>query len=223
MKLKHSTKMSQLYPLVFLISIGLSDTQACGGRSLQGKQEEQSTSQAQQQAKTTPGTVLDYYLMLPDKYVRFARNENRRSIIKVKDIENGYLRLEGDWDGWAEIALFRKSDKSAIIAVEEIGCGPICGCVSIQFLHYGDGNWKDVTRSVLPKVPEKVLRSEYRRLSGEADRYTPPYYYDLPRTGTDVQVMIQFPAKNDGRYSIDERPVFRLRWNGEKFELQKIK
>ena len=108
--------------LTCLVSVGLSGTQAnesCSSRN--NKADAQPSPNARQQARSSPRTVMDYYLMLPDKYVPFAKNENRRSLVKIKDIKNGYLKLEVDgWDGWAEIALFKKTDGSSIVAVQEM-------------------------------------------------------------------------------------------------------
>lgn len=76
-------------------------------------------------AKNNPNTVTDYYLLLPaDNLMILESVKSRRSIIKTEDAKNGFLRLEGAWEGWAEIALFRKTNREAVIAVEYIGCGP---------------------------------------------------------------------------------------------------
>jgi hypothetical protein len=206
-----------------MVALGLSAPEAKGvGSQAKNGDEAGPSLKGQQQVKPRSYTVLDYYLLLPDQYLHSARVKNRRSIIKVSDIKNGYLRLEDGWDGWAEIALFKKSDGSSIIAVEEMVCGPACGCESFRFLEYDNGNWIDVTKDVLPKIPEKVLRSEYRRLSAEANRDTPNYYYQLPRVGTDIKVVIPFLAKFDAGFSFESKAVLKLSWNGKKFKLQKI-
>ena len=91
------------------------------------------------QVKNNPQTVTDYYLLLPaDNLPILESVKSRRSIIKTEDAKNGYLRLEGAWEGWAEIALFRKSNREVVIAVEEVGCGPECSGAA-QFLSYKNG------------------------------------------------------------------------------------
>ena len=59
------------------------------------------------QAKNNPQTVTDYYLLLPKRFLPILESvRNRRSIIKIEDAKNGYLRLEGAWEGWAKSLCF---------------------------------------------------------------------------------------------------------------------
>ena len=65
-----------------------------------------------------PRDVVDYYLLLPDRYLLLSGGaQERDAAIKIRDIKNGYLRIEGAWKGYTEIALFRNPDQSAMIAV----------------------------------------------------------------------------------------------------------
>src|SRR5947208_19871 len=104
--------------------------------------------------QTQPKTVTDFYLTLPggingiegtqdsqlrgfeDDFFFYAneRNEStsairtyRKSLIKIEDLKNGYLRLESnEWKGWVEIALFKKADGSDLIAISQVACGNGC-------------------------------------------------------------------------------------------------
>ena len=52
----------------------------------------------------------------------------RKSLIKIEDIKNGYLRLESnEWKGWTEVALFKKADGSSLVGISQVECKP--GCV----------------------------------------------------------------------------------------------
>ena len=83
-------------------------------------------------AAAQPKTVTDYFLAMPaDKYSKDIEGNEiknkselikfRKSLIKIEDIKNGYLKLEGTWEGWVEIALFKKTDGSYVIAQAENG------------------------------------------------------------------------------------------------------
>src|SRR5262249_9062582 len=93
----------------------------------------------------------------------------RRSLIKVEDIANGYLKIQGDvWSGWDEIALFRRSDGNYLVAISQVGDEPpLMG--DVMFLTFDNGQWTNVTKDVFATVP----------LSAK-------HYYKLPRTGTTI-------------------------------------
>jgi hypothetical protein len=145
-----------------------------------------------------PKTVTDFYLALPNKISAIAGSEHfegeyfahgfafdsdaeklsgaalakhRRSQIKTEDTANGYLRIEGRWEGWIEIAIFRKADNNYIVAVSEVGCGPGCQG-NLVFLSYSKGRWTNVTEQVFP-----------------ADPFSFDGYFALPRTGTTIKLL----------------------------------
>jgi hypothetical protein len=148
-------------------------------------------------AQTRPQTVTDFYLLLPEglsgitatsksdlpafegSFI-FAANKKggsksaidgyRKSLIKIEDLKNGYLYLEGMWEGWAEIALFKKADGTYLVAFSQVGCGP--GCEGdIMFLTYNRGDWTNVTKQVFPFT--------YSYNDG---------YFKLPRAGTNLEL-----------------------------------
>lgn len=103
---------------------------------------------------------------------------HRRSLIKTEDVANGYLKLEGMWEGWVEIAIFKKADGTYLVAVSQVGCGP--GCEGgLMFLSHNKGRWTDVTDEVFP-----------------ADPFSADGYFQLPRTGTTIRLLCG--ADNEG-------------------------
>lgn len=165
-------------------------------------------------------TVTDYYLSLPpdiygqDNYGEPLKGkkkleEYRRSLIKQEDIENNYLRLEGIWEGWAEILLFRKEDGSVIFAHAESGCGPVCSG-SIHFYSYQAGKWTEVTDDIFPEITEAELEKLYRKnnLSVEEGIYA---YFLLPQVGDTVRLACNVCSDEE------HFTLLRFQWNGERF------
>lgn len=173
--------------------------------------------------KKTPRTVEDFYLLLPAKYVQpLAATKDRRKLIKTLDVANGYLYLSGetamnDWEGWAEIALFKKTGGDYVVGVVDGECATMCYS-GVEFLEYKNGKWTEITNRILPKISDEIVLKRYRELfpdSGEYDRENPPYLnYALPRRGTTVVV-------NLNEAGADNTPLFELIWTGAKFELKK--
>ncbi len=171
-----------------------------------------------------PKTVTDYFLAMPNNLYstniegkkftsKAAITKHRKSLIKIEDIKNGYLKLEGPWEGWAEIALFKKSDGSYIVGHVETGCGPVCGG-SINFYSYKAGKWTDVTKKVLPEISEKDVVTAYNSKIAEGiekaveDKGMTTYFV-LPRNG---KIM-----KLECNECDLESSIMELEWNGNKF------
>jgi hypothetical protein len=172
-------------------------------------------------AQTQPKTVTDFYLALPggiygiegtqnsdvpgfeDDFFFYAneRNESRasilkyrKSLIKIEDIKNGYLRLESnDWKGWAEIALFKKVDGSYVVAISQIVCEQGCSG-GVIFATYKSGDWKNVTKQVFPRSPQG--------------------YYRLPRIGTSIFLIC---GDKSGKACHFGEELAEFQWNKEKF------
>lgn len=172
--------------------------------------------QVSAQSKTNPQTVVDYYLLLPtDNLPQLESLKNRRSIIKTQDLKNGYLRLEGGWEGWAEIALFRKTNREAVIAVAEVGCGPACGGAA-QFLTFKNGKWTDVTAKVMPELEDADILAAYNRLKTKDDEAhsldeMPYVYWQMPQKGTTLKMLLGDESKSNGA------TLLSFAWNGERF------
>jgi hypothetical protein len=181
-------------------------------------------------AQTKPTTVTDYYLALPggvygikgtqdseihgfeDDFLFYSneRNESqlairkyRRSLIKIEDIKNGYLRLESSkWEGWVEVALFKKADGNYLIAISQVECGPGCGG-DLLFLTYNKGTWANVTKRVFPS-------------NSSSDEG----YFKLPRVGTTIELICGDGSNKTCR---NGNALDKFQWNGEDFTKAKMK
>ena len=170
-------------------------------------------------AQAEPKTVTDFYLALPetpseikgsskrfDDDFSFAKSagsrsktaivQHRKSLIKIADLKNGYLRLEGTWEGWAEIALFKKADGEYVVAFSQVGCGPGCSG-RIIFLTYRDHTWKDVTDQVFPvnSIPDEG-------------------YFKLPRVGTTIELICGDPSNETCQ---EDKKLAEFKWNKTRF------
>jgi len=170
-----------------------------------------------------PRTVTEFYLALPggiygiqgtqdseipgfeNDFFFYAneRNEStsairtyRKSLIKIEDIKNGYLRLESkDWKGWAEIALFKKADGSYVAAISQTACEPMCRG-GVMFAIYENGRWKNVTKQVFPQSsPQRG-------------------YYQLPRVGTSIDLICGDKGCSPGE------KLAEFHWDKERFTAQ---
>ncbi len=174
------------------------------------------SQQVPAQSKPNPQTVADYYLLLPTDNLPILESvKNRRSIIKTQDLKNGYLRLEGGWEGWAEVALFRKTNREAVIAVAEVGCGPACGGAA-QFLTFKNGKWTDVTAKVMPELEDADILAAYNRLKTADDEphslaEMPYIYWQMPQKGTTLKLLLGDESESSGKTLIS------FAWNGERF------
>jgi hypothetical protein len=151
--------------------------------------------------QNNPSSVYDYYLLLPDKYIwTHPKSVKERSdLISVKDLKNGYLKLENTlWEGWGDIALFTKSDKKNLIAISMTGCGPVCA-QEINILEYKENNWRNVTNTVFPKCATAFLHEQYIKFfKKDYENKDIPILYVLPRYGTSIEVITQGVA-TEGR------------------------
>ncbi|MEK7723123.1 MAG: hypothetical protein AAB336_02135 [Acidobacteriota bacterium] len=166
-----------------------------------------------------PKTVTDFFYLLPEKHFAPFEDGNgkkqnlkdfRKSIIKIADNKNGFLRLESfQWEGWAEVAIFKKTNGKYIVGVIENGCGPVCGS-DVFFYSYENKKWSDVTTQVLPKITETQFAEAYKRHKTTEEDET-GIIYELPRVGKTIKV------RTDGGKNI---VFFELTWNGSKFILK---
>jgi hypothetical protein len=170
-----------------------------------------------------PKTVEDFYMLLPAKYIQpLAAVKDRRKLVKTRDIANGYLYLSGessmpDWEGWAEVALFKKTNGDYLIGVVDGSCATFCYS-GVEFLEYKNGKWTEATAKVLPEITDKMTLDRYKEIfpdSTEYDARNPPHTnYELPQKGTTVKV-------NANEAGADNTLLFELSWNGARFELKK--
>jgi hypothetical protein len=153
-----------------------------------------------------PRTVTDFYLKLPAKYLQIlAAIPNRRSLIKTEDVQNGYLKLgSNEWEGWGEVALFKRRDGSRVVALTEYDCGPECDG-NLTFLDYRNGKWKEV--ELLPRYSVGDLRSGFHGATARQpdDDEMNEQSFELPRKGREITL------------KLGGVPVMGFLWNGEQF------
>lgn len=177
-----------------------------------------------------PKTVTDFYLAMPsDVYStnnegnkvtgKAALTKLRKSLIKVEDIKNGYLKLEGAWEGWAEIALFKKKDGNYLIAQAESGCGPACEGF-VKFFTYKAGKWTDVTNQVFPNLSEAQVKQAFASKKVDLEDEGMSYYFLLPQVGTTVKMACNMCENGETSESPD-LVLMEFTWNGEKFSIKK--
>ena len=120
-------------------------------------------------------TVLDYYLLLPERYfmadkemrVTWMLDPKRGAIV---DKSNGYLYAPGD-GGQTDIyvCLFKRPNGTDLIAVET-QTPEMDDLTYLDFYFYEDGKWKDVTRRIVPVAISESLK------------------YKMPRYGKTIRV-----------------------------------
>jgi len=146
-----------------------------------------------------PRTVRDYYLLLPDKYFEANQEQRVKWMLDPKrgavvDVKNGYLLAPGDGAQMSLIVcLFKRHDGTYIIGVDATYWEG-ADYSRLNFYRYDNGNFIDVTKSVVPvALPEE-------------------HWYELPRYGTTIRVA------NEKR-----RHLYDLNWNGRRFGLKRIR
>jgi hypothetical protein len=144
-----------------------------------------------------PGFENDFFFYANERNEsRSTIRMYRKSLIKIEDIKNGYLRLESnDWKGWAEVGLFKKVDGSYVVAISQVTCEPSCSG-GVIFATYKNGHWKNVTKQVFP---------------GSSQQHG---YYKLPRVGTSI---VQICGDKSSKSCVFGGELAEFQWNKEKF------
>ncbi len=142
-----------------------------------------------------PKTVLDYYLLLPTKYLKaLGSTQDRLSLISLRDVKNGYLELSGSWEGDAHVVLWKSAAGQNLLGVSQTECGPVCH-QTLWFLTFQDGKWTDVTAKTFPLLSQKSMLGYYNRVKGTADQALTtadelPFLYVLPRYQTTIRFVV---------------------------------
>jgi hypothetical protein len=144
-------------------------------------------------------TVVDYYLLLPDKTFETPARDwlNNASVI---DKQNGYMSVTGDGaQPNFEVALFRYRDGRPLLAICE---GELEGDdrVGLSFFELGsNGKMQKASRKIFP------IGDQWS--SGEYDKKYEDFRFELPRHGRTVLI----------RSAKTKKILHRVTWNGEKF------
>ncbi len=152
-----------------------------------------------------PKTVVDFFLLVPDRYMdgvydRQSRQEMvRNGWLNIVDVKNGYIFYDAsDNPSGFEFAIFRRSNGKYLVAYstgafydpewsKESGNWP-----TLLLLSYEGGRWRDVTRASLPVAFDRKL------------------VYTLPRRGRNIEV-------SDGR----GRKLYTLTWANDRFRIRR--
>jgi hypothetical protein len=146
-----------------------------------------------------PGSVKDYLLLLPERYLGFDNAPlppaERLAMIEIDDRANGWLKLVGRggnaFEGWIEIALFSKGPAGPMLGITVNQCGPLCR-QQVFFLRHARGNWEEITARVFQPLPKDKVKALYgANFPGDEFADDPPVLYRLPRRGTDILLVTQ--------------------------------
>ena len=176
---------------------------------------------ANAQRKKDDRNVLDYYKLLPSDMVALPLGKHQKTAdkesgmetkISIEDIKNGYLRLQGAYDGWVEVALFRKKNGDPLLVVAENGCGPACG-TELTFFEFSNGKMIDVSRKVaFVYVENEIDNKLVRRYGKQEDTYYGDVLEVLPRNGTTIKTVLE---------NEKEGLLFEIEWKNDKFVVKR--
>ncbi|MCM3900517.1 MAG: hypothetical protein ND866_02310 [Pyrinomonadaceae bacterium] len=149
------------------------------------------------QTLSKPKTVLDYYLLLPEKYFE-ADNEQRVKWMldpsrgAVVDIRNGYLYAPGDGAQTSiYVCLFKKPNGSYVIAVKSHE-SDTDEYTQLDFYLFKAGKFMDASSAVLPV------------------RINEEFKYEMPRYSKEIQVRNKRGRK-----------IYSLIWLGNRFVMNR--
>lgn len=181
-----------------------------------------------------PANVLDYFALLQwknlaDDYYMFVEHNGQfvcvenlgdeydysgpldevRLYPSTVDIKNGYRNIEdeGTGDGLlnTEVALFRKSDNTYLVAISAYGSTPphmdqYLGSKP-HFYLWQNNDFVDVSKEVLPSIPLPEGYNEYYRLPqiGRVIKYT---QYTTNSTSNEESTSIQFEFDSSSGTSV---------------------
>ncbi|MEN9250786.1 MAG: hypothetical protein Q6K95_11410 [Gloeomargarita sp. GXS_bins_116] len=139
-------------------------------------------------------TVQEHFLGIPETVLPLGSSANRQRYLQqaLVDTDHGYIRYQAkDNPERFEFAIFRKRNGQYLAAFSvpyNPNFGDRPGKSLLLLLDYQQGQWRNVTRQLLP-VP-----------------FDPTLTYQLPRVGRDVVVV---NARN--------QRLYRLRWQDDRF------
>lgn len=144
-----------------------------------------------------PQTVLDYYLLLPEKYFEANREQRVKWMLDpsrgaVVDIKNGYIYAAGDGAQTSlYVCLFKRPHALPLISIKSHE-SDTSDITHLDFYEYKNGALVEVKKGVLPvKVNED-------------------FKYEMPRYGRTIEV-------SDRR----GKKLYSLHWSGQRFVLEK--
>ncbi len=143
----------------------------------------------------TPRTVLDYYLLLPEKYFEANKEQRVKWMLDPKrgavvDIKNGYIYAPGDGAQTSiYVCLFKRPQSSPLIAVKSYP-SDTDEFTYLNFYEYKDGALVEIKKGVIPVKINEELK------------------YEMPRYGKSIVV-----TNRRGKR------IYSLVWSGRRFAL----
>ena len=144
-----------------------------------------------------PKTVLDYYLLLPEKYFEADREQRVKWMLDPKrgaiiDRRNGYLYAPGDGAQTdIYVCLFKRANKRPIVAVKYYE-SDTQDYTHLDFYEYKHGSLVPAANDLIPvKVKEE-------------------FKYKLPRFGSSIEVSDRHGKR-----------IYDLVWSGTRFKLKR--
>lgn len=143
-----------------------------------------------------PKTVVDYFLMVPEKFFPYDLSFRRELLQSghrgaIIDIPNGYISWDAsDAPDAFELAIFRKRNGKHVLVYSDLGDDfddPEAGA-GLILLTYEGGTWRDVTKVLLPVPLHKNLT------------------YKLPRHSKSIEVTDE-----------EGRALYSLTWANDRF------
>ncbi|MEZ5428866.1 MAG: hypothetical protein R2747_21655 [Pyrinomonadaceae bacterium] len=170
-------------------------------------------AQAQKSFENDKRSVLDYYRLEPDNALD---SEAMRAKVAIEDLKNGYLKIEGAFEGYIEVALFRKKDRSPLLVTSINYCGPVCSS-DVSVYQYRDGKMVSAPEATLPHPDEKEINRIYRKKKTKQDeepeQYAVPLVFELPRYGRTIKVKV------DSTYAPSDITIYQLDFKNDEFVL----
>jgi hypothetical protein len=174
--------------------------------------------------------VVDYFRLLSDDdrrgYTLKQKNETTWVAISpleeqlniVVDRKNGFIEIvdEGTGGGTSilRVVLYRKADKSAIIAVSFETFDGMAETFELKFMTYQDKIWRDITAQVMPKISYR----DFLKNPAEAEKFRfletrTPVMLKLPQFGTAAKASLglSFCAGCENWYDLSDAEKSRCK------------
>jgi hypothetical protein len=170
--------------------------------------------------------VTDYYKLMLGSLVRTGKYEiitrNGRYFVNSKadeeieitvDLKNKYLSITDHGTGGGvvsqEFAVFLRSGREPVIGLSETEFDGIGIEAHLNFFEYIDGNWKNVTGSLLKEPdPSDFIDDKdtgTSKLAGEFKEYF-SFIYTIPRYGTTMKCSLDYTKLSRMANSDEETP-----------------
>lgn len=166
-----------------------------------------------------PRTILDYYLLVPHRYLQLQGVDSRaarEAAISIRDVENGYLQIRQQaGETYTALTLFKRPEGTDTVAVETRSCTR--GCFSkLTLLLYENDQWVDITSERLPVIDDLTLRGILKKQVTSKEEnladFHPRILYTLPRGGSVIEVSEHWSGMELGQ----------LEWEDGKFVFKAV-